>query len=572
MKPMWRMRQTSSARRARPATPATRLTVAGLTIACTVSLAGSFVAHADTITDQKKKNDQRIAALGQQLEGTNTKLATAFVNLERTNAALPIAQQRLASAQAAQAAAQSAQAAAEATEAAAIDAEAKARAHNEAVAQRLAVAQAKEQRARDKLASSSTELVSSQDALDSYAAEVFQGAGQESQLGLVFGSTSPEDFANRLIMADTASAVASDTIDTLAAMTADNTSTRSYLTSVRGEIADLKVQAENALRSATSAADAATQATNQAVVAKNNAVTAAANAAAAKTELDGLKGQQAAYAADLEVQKQSEAGDLADAQAESSRLQAILVERARQARIAEAKRVAALKAKLEAERQAKIRAEAARQARLVAARNAAIKAENARQARLTAARNAKIRAERAKAAAAARAGQKYTPRPVPAVPKPNNPPPVPRPSDPPPVSVPVPVTPSNYLTYPAVGPTTSGFGMRWHPVLKKWMLHDGLDWGIACGTPVYAAAPGDIISAGWRASGWGNQVAIDHGMHRNVDLVTTYNHLTSIVKFSGTVSRGQLIGYSGSTGYSTGCHLHFGVYEDGTPVNPRNWL
>jgi murein DD-endopeptidase MepM/ murein hydrolase activator NlpD len=133
-------------------------------------------------------------------------------------------------------------------------------------------------------------------------------------------------------------------------------------------------------------------------------------------------------------------------------------------------------------------------------------------------------------------------------------------------------TPSNYLSYPANGPTTSGFGMRWHPVLHKWMLHDGLDWGIPCGTPVYAAAPGEIIRAGWRASGWGNQVVIDHGIHRGVDLVTTYNHLTSIVRFGGSVKRGQLIAYSGTTGYSTGCHLHFGVYEDGTPVNPRIWL
>ncbi|MEO7130003.1 MAG: M23 family metallopeptidase, partial [Dermatophilaceae bacterium] len=154
----------------------------------------------------------------------------------------------------------------------------------------------------------------------------------------------------------------------------------------------------------------------------------------------------------------------------------------------------------------------------------------------------------------------YTPKPVPQVQ-------VPAPA--PVVEAP---TPSNFLSYPAHGPTTSGFGMRWHPVLQKWMLHDGLDWGIACGTPVYAAADGEIIGAGWRASGWGNQVLIDHGMHRGVDLVTSYNHLSSIVKFGGQVNRGQLIAYSGTTGYSTGCHLHFGTYEDGTPVNPRNWL
>ncbi|WP_256796085.1 M23 family metallopeptidase [Terrabacter sp. Ter38] len=499
-------------RRSEKSGPATRLTAAGLVITCSVSLASALVARADSVSDQKKRNDQKIAALGQQLEGTNASLARAYVNLQRTNAALPIAQQRVTSAQGAQVRAQAAQVAAEATEARAIVAEAKARAHNEAVAQKLAVAQANEQRAKEQLAKSGADLVSSQDALDSYAAEVFQGSGQESQLGMVFGSTSPEDFANRLVMADTASAVASDTIDTLAAMTADNTSTRSYLTSVRGEIAELKRQAEAALRGAVAAAAAATQAKNQAIIAKNNAVTAAQNAAAAKTQLDQLKSKQSAYTADLAVQKQSEAADLSAARAESARLQAVLVERARQARIAEQKR----------------------------------------QARLRAERAAKIRAERAKAAAAKKRGQVYIPK---------TPPPVQ--SDP---------TPSNYLSYPAIGPTTSGFGMRWHPVLQKWMLHDGLDWGIPCGTPVYAAAPGEIIRAGWRASGWGNQILIDHGIHRGIDLVTSYNHLSSIVKFGGSVNRGQLIGYSGTTGYSTGCHLHFGTYEDGTPVNPRKWL
>src|SRR5690349_13025022 len=502
---MWLMRRNSLRR------PATSLTAAGLVVACAVST--GLAARADSVSDQKKRNDKKIAALGQQLEGTNAALARAYVNLQRTNAALPIAQQRVTSAQAAQVRAQAAQVAAEATEARAIAAEAKARAHNEAVAQKLAVARANEQRAKEQLAKSGADLVSSQDALDSYAAEVFQGSGQESQLGMVFGSTSPEDFANRLVMADTASAVASDTIDKLAAMTVDNTSTRSYLTSVRGEIADLKRQAEAALRGAEAAAAAATQAKNQAIVAKNNAITAAQNAAAARTQLDQLKAKQAGYAADLAVQRKNEAAELTAARAESARLQAILVERARQARIAEQKRLA------------KLRAE----------------------------RAAKIRAERAKAAAAKKRGQVYVPKTPPPVQNTDN-------------------TPSNYLTYPANGPTTSGFGMRWHPVLQKWMLHDGLDWGIACGTPVYAAAPGDIIRAGWRASGWGNQVLIDHGIHRGVDLVTSYNHLSSIVKFGGSVQRGQLIGYSGTTGYSTGCHLHFGTYEDGTPVDPRKWL
>ena len=507
MSHMWLVRPSSTpSRRA-------RWTALGAVVACTLSLAGGLGARADDVADQKRKADQRIAALSQQLEGTGAALAKAYVNLEKTRAAIPVAQQRLAQSQAALARAQQAQAQAEATEARAIAAEAQARAHNEAVAQKLAVAQANEASAAEKLKKTGTELASSQDALDAYAAEVFQGgAVTESQLGMVFGSTSPQDFADRLVMADTASAVASDTIDKLAAMTADSTATKAYLTSVRAEVAELKRQAEAALRAAEAASAAATTAREQAVVAKNNAVTATSNAAAAKSDLDSLNTKQTAYAADLKVQRADERTQLAAAEREAARLKAILVERARQARLAEQRRLAKLKAE----------------------------------------REAKIRAEHAKAAAAARSGKTYTPR-IPA----------PVQSDP---------TPSNYLSYPAYGRTTSGFGMRWHPVLQKWMLHDGLDWGIGCGTPVRAAAPGTVIRAGWRESGWGNQVLIDHGIHRGVDLVTSYNHLSSIVTWGGTVQRGQLIGYSGTTGYSTGCHLHFGVYEDGTPVNPRNWL
>ena len=490
----------------------TRLTAVGVSIACVLSLATGTLARADSVSDQKKRAERQAASISQQLEDTSAALASAYARLQKTKAALPGARQRLASAQQEVTTAQAAQAQAEATEARAVDAEAKARAYNEAVAQKLAVAQANETRAKERLNQSATALVSSQDALDAYAAEVFQGGAPESQLGLVFGATSPRDFADRIVMADTASAVATDTIDQLATTTADNTSTRAYLTSVRGEIAQLKREAEIALNGAEAAAAAATQARQQAVVAKNNAVTAQANAVTAKSALETLQTQQTAYAGDLATQKAQELKQLAAARAEAARLQAILVERARQAKLAEQRRLAQLKAE----------------------------------------REAKVRAEQAKAAAAARNGRSYVP---------NIPPPVADPS-----------STGFSLSYPANGPTTSGFGMRWHPVLQKWMLHDGLDWGIACGTPVYAASDGQIVRAGWRASGWGNQVVIDHGIHRGVDLVTTYNHLSSIVSWGGSVRRGQLIAYSGTTGYSTGCHLHFGVYEDGIPVDPLKWL
>ncbi len=132
-------------------------------------------------------------------------------------------------------------------------------------------------------------------------------------------------------------------------------------------------------------------------------------------------------------------------------------------------------------------------------------------------------------------------------------------------------TASNYLDHPAAGPITSVFGERFHPILQVSKLHTGTDFAVACGTPVHATASGTVVSAG-PAGGNGNQVMVDHGIQRGVDLVTTYNHLSSIVVSRGPVQRGQLLGYSGNTGYSTGCHLHFETLEDGRFVDPRTWI
>lgn len=118
---------------------------------------------------------------------------------------------------------------------------------------------------------------------------------------------------------------------------------------------------------------------------------------------------------------------------------------------------------------------------------------------------------------------------------------------------------------------TSEFGMRFHPILHYWKLHTGMDFGAPCGTPVYAAGPGTIIMSGW-AGGYGNRVVIDHGIVNGVNLVSTYNHMSRIADWGGSVRRGQLIGYEGTTGMSTGCHLHFETLVDGRFDNPRNWL
>ncbi|MBK6871601.1 MAG: peptidoglycan DD-metalloendopeptidase family protein [Kineosporiaceae bacterium] len=130
---------------------------------------------------------------------------------------------------------------------------------------------------------------------------------------------------------------------------------------------------------------------------------------------------------------------------------------------------------------------------------------------------------------------------------------------------------NGFFGYPSSGRISSGFGMRYHPILHYSRMHTGTDFAAGCGTAVYAAADGEIISAGW-AGGYGNRVIIDHGLVNGADLATTYNHLSRIVRGGGSVSRGQVIGYVGTTGLSTGCHLHFEALVDGNYANPMRWL
>src|SRR6185369_4959637 len=120
------------------------------------------------------------------------------------------------------------------------------------------------------------------------------------------------------------------------------------------------------------------------------------------------------------------------------------------------------------------------------------------------------------------------------------------------------------LRLPAAGPITSYFGNRYHPILHFTRFHAGVDIGAGWGSPIVAAADGQVAGAGW-AGGYGRQVRIWHG----AGLVTTYSHMSEIVASPGSfVHRGQLIGYVGSSGLSTGPHLHYEVLRDGAPVNP----
>lgn len=122
---------------------------------------------------------------------------------------------------------------------------------------------------------------------------------------------------------------------------------------------------------------------------------------------------------------------------------------------------------------------------------------------------------------------------------------------------------------PVPGGITSPFGMRFHPVLHVWKLHDGTDFGAGCGTPIRAPAAGRVASVSANA-GYGNRLMLDHEIDgRRVR--TGYNHATRYVVRPGTVvRRGQLLGYVGSTGYSTGCHLHLMLWVGGRLANPMS--
>lgn len=125
------------------------------------------------------------------------------------------------------------------------------------------------------------------------------------------------------------------------------------------------------------------------------------------------------------------------------------------------------------------------------------------------------------------------------------------------------------MSWPVIGGITSGFGMRRHPILGGAPLfHTGIDISASYGTPVRASASGRVIFAGWYG-GYGNMVILDHGGN----ISTVYGHLSRIVvKIGEEVAEGDVIGYVGSTGLSTGPHLHFEVRINGDPVDPLNWL
>lgn len=435
----------SAPRRGRHALRGGSLLGATIVIGCCLALVASTAATADPRND-KRKVDRGIEQLKNELDDTSADLRSVAAALDKTHAAIPVAQAKLVRAQAD---------------------ERTANQRHDAMLIALDVARANETRAEEELAKTTAQISAARTRVAHFAAQMYQDQGL-GQLSVALDSTSPDDFATRIAMADTVLDVQAQSLGRLAAQQASANAQRAHLTALREDVARAEAQAAEALRQASAARTAA---------------------ATAKTELDALAVTQAAQTRALTAKQAAEKKRLADLQRESDRLAAVL------------------------------RARAAAEKRAAAAREAAARA------------------------AARRAGRAYVP---------------PRDS-------------GGLLSAPSNAWVSSEFGLRWHPILHYWRLHAGRDYAGACGSPIRAAAAGTIVSAGW-GGGYGNRIVIDHGIHRGVDLTTTYNHMSRFAVHGGHVQRGQVIGYVGTTGLSTGCHLHFETRQDGTPVDPRRWL
>ncbi len=130
-----------------------------------------------------------------------------------------------------------------------------------------------------------------------------------------------------------------------------------------------------------------------------------------------------------------------------------------------------------------------------------------------------------------------------------------------------------FLSSPAPGAyITSPYGFRTHPIYGYYSLHNGTDFGTGCGAPMKAGASGVVVNR-YYDSVYGNRVFLNVGNVNGRSMTLVYNHLSSYgVSVGERVGRGETIGRSGTTGWSTGCHLHFTILMNGDPVNPMQYL
>ena len=421
---------------------------APVTILLTALLSVGLLAFAaPSIADpheRKREVDQGISDLQHQLEGTSAELQAAFAALQASQARLPQAQAELAQAE---------------------DTRAQAQRKDAELAGRLAAAEESQAVAEAAIAEGGEAIAGTEATIGQIASQAYRGAGLTPELSIMLDARSPEDFANRYVLVDTALRSQNSALARLSEQQAVRANAEARLQAVEEEVARLRAEAAANLEVARQAEAAAT---------------------ARKVEIEQLIAQQQQASAVIEARRVDEEARLDQLEVERTALEAEL------ARLAE-----------------------------IARREAAE-------------REAAARASRSRAAP-------------------------PEPSG------------GGALLRPVGTRITSSYGYRVHPIYGTRRLHAGTDFGGPCGVPIKAAEDGSIVRAGVNG-GFGNQIVVNHGIVGGQPLATSYNHMSGYERTSGSVSRGEVIGYIGTTGASTGCHLHFEVYVNGPTVDPMGWL
>lgn len=388
-----------------------------------------------------------------------------------------------------------------------------------ALAQRVQLAQETKNKITEQLKQDEAEMAETRKVIGQIATQAYKSGGVPTGLSLMLGSNGSDGFAS-MELVEQALRNQNSALERLAQQNATNVNSQARLVAVEEEIVDLKAKADAALAAEQVARD---------------------EAAAEKAKVDKLISDTSKLSDKLQEQKPVIEAKLA--QVEEAHKQVVVDIAERQRRLIEEARK---------REEARLKAEAEERARIENERRAAAAAEANRRA-------------------AAEAAAANKPKPAPVVPQPVAPVIVPPPAS----------SPSAFgLRAPVSGPISSGYGWRPTPLGTidfngtGGYTHTGIDYGVACGTPLYAPAAGEV----WYADsnvlpGAGNRIVLNHGVVGGNALATNFYHLSSFLVGPGQrVSAGQLIGYTGTTGNSTGCHLHFETVLNGSLVDPMGLL
>lgn len=490
------------------------LTALSLVTAAAFTLTLSGPVHADELADRKSALEQQIEEVQQSIEYLDSDIAETIAQLKVYQGQLPGAQQSLADAQGRVEAAT---------------------AEVAALAQRVQLAQETKNKITEQLKQDEAEMAETREVIGQIATQAYKSGGVPTGLSMMLGSKGSDGFAS-MELVQQALRNQNSALERLAQQNATNVNSQARLVAVEEEIVDLKAKADAALAAEQVARD---------------------EAAAEKAKVDKLISDTSKLSDKLQKEKPVIEAKLA--KVEEAHQQVVVDIAERQRRLIEEARK---------REEARLKAEAEERARIENERRAAAAAEANRRAAAEAAE-----ANRRAAEAAAEANR---PRPAPVVPAPIVPEPVAPVIVPPPAS-----SPSAFgLRAPVSGPITSGYGWRPTPLGtidfngSGGYTHTGIDYGVNCGTPLYAPAAGEVWYADSNAlPGAGNRIVLNHGVVGGNALATNFYHLASYVVGPGQrVSAGQLIGYTGTTGNSNGCHLHFETVLNGSLVDPMGLM